>query len=92
MIAIEGIEEVGETLGRGIAGILNIFNPGLVVVGGRLIVGKDYLMLPIKTAVNKMSMHKVTSDTRFLLSRLGRTAAGLGDCLLARAKFLDWTY
>lgn len=92
MIAIEGIEEVGETLGRGIAGILNIFNPGLVVVGGRLIVGKDYLMLPIKTAVNKMSMHKVTSDTRFLLSRLGRTAAGLGDCLLARAKFLDLTY
>jgi len=92
MIAIEGIEEVGETLGRGIAGILNIFNPGLVVVGGRLIVGKDYLMLPIKTAVNKMSLHKVTSDTRFMLSRLGRKAAGLGDCLLARAKFLDLTY
>jgi predicted NBD/HSP70 family sugar kinase len=89
MIAIEGIGKVGETLGRGISGILNIFNPGLVVVGGRLIVGKDYLMLPIKTAVNKMSLHKVTSDTRFMLSRLGRKAAGLGDCLLARAKFLD---
>lgn len=92
MIAIEGLEKVGETLGRGIAGILNIFNPGLVVVGGRLIVGKDYLMLPIKTAVNKMSLYKVTSDTRFILSRLGRKAAGLGDCLLARAKFLDLTY
>jgi len=92
MLAIEGIEQVGETLGRGIAGILNIFNPGLVVVGGRLIVGKDYLMLPIKTAVNKMSLHKVTSDTRFILSRLGRQAAGLGDCLLARAKFLELSY
>ena len=92
MIAIEGLEKVGETLGRSIAGILNIFNPGLVVVGGRLIVGKDYLMLPIKTAVNKMSLYKVTSDTRFILSRLGRKAAGLGDCLLARAKFLDLTY
>ena len=52
VLAIEGVGAVGDTLGRGIAGLINIFNPGLVVIGGRLIVGKDYLMLPIRTAVN----------------------------------------
>ena len=88
MLAIEGVEIIGETLGKGIAGIINIFNPGLVVIGGRLIVGKDYLMLPIKTAVNRYSLSKVSSDTRFMFSELGLKAAGIGDCLLSRSKLL----
>ena len=89
VLAIEGIGAIGETLGRGIAGLINIFNPGLVIIGGRLIVGKDYLMLPIRTAVNKFSLSKVSADTRIRFSRLGRSAAAIGDCLLSRSKYLN---
>ncbi|MBP9998777.1 MAG: ROK family transcriptional regulator, partial [Bacteroidales bacterium] len=64
VLAIECIGQIGETLGRGIAGVLNIFNPGLVIIGGRLIVGGDYLKLPIKTAINRLSMTRVSSDTK----------------------------
>lgn len=88
VLAIESIGEIGETLGRGIAGIINMFNPGLVVVGGRLIVGKDYLMLPIRTAINKLSLSRVSSDTKIKLSTLDRKAAGIGNCLLSRSKLL----
>lgn len=88
VLAIEGIEEVGATLGRGLAGVINIFNPGLVIIGGRLIVGKDYLMLPVKTAVNRFSLTKVSSDTKFKFSKLGNRAAGIGNCLLSRDKLL----
>ena len=88
VLAIEGIEEVGATLGRGLAGVINIFNPGLVIIGGRLIVGKDYLMLPVKTAVNRFSLTKVSSDTKFKFSKLGNKAAGIGNCLLSRDKLL----
>jgi len=88
MLAIEGIGVVGDTLGRGIAGLINIFNPGLVVIGGRLIVGRDYLMLPIKTAVNRLSLSKVSVDTKLRFSRLDRKAASVGDCLLSRGKLL----
>lgn len=89
MLAIEGIEQVGSTLGRGLAGVINIFNPGMVIIGGRLIVGKDYLMLPLKTAVNKYSLSKVSQDTKFRFSTLGRKAASVGDCLLCRKKFIQ---
>ncbi|MCR5759197.1 MAG: ROK family transcriptional regulator [Bacteroidales bacterium] len=89
VLAIEGIGEIGATLGRGIAGLINVFNPGLVVIGGRLIVGRDYLMLPIRTAVNKLSLSKVSADTKIRFSRLGRSAAAIGDCLLSRAKLLE---
>lgn len=88
VLAIECIGQIGETLGRAIAGIINIFNPGTVVIGGRLIVGGDYLMLPIKTAVNRFSMFRVSSDTKIKLSTLGRQATSLGDCLLSRKKLL----
>ena len=88
VLSIDAIGRVGEALGRGIAGLINIFNPGLVVVGGRLIVGGDYLMFPIKTAVKKQSLNKVSSDTVIRFSKLGRKAAGIGDCLIARSKFL----
>lgn len=88
VLAIECIGEIGETLGRGIAGIINIFNPGQVIVGGRLIVGGDYLMLPIRTAINRLSMFRVNSDTKIKLSTMGRKATSLGDCLLARKKLL----
>ena len=89
VLAIEGIGSMGETLGRGIAGLINIFNPGLVIIGGRLIVGRDYLLLPIRTAVNKFSLSKVSTDTKIRFSRLGRSAAAVGDCLLSRSKFLN---
>lgn len=88
VLAIEGIGKIGRTLGRGIAGAINIFNPGLVVIGGRLIVGKEYLLLPIKTEVNKLSLHRVSGDTEIVLSELGRRAASVGDCLLSRSKVI----
>lgn len=88
VLAIEGIGQIGETLGRGIAGLINIFNPGHVIIGGRLIVGKNYLMYPIKTSVNKLSLNRVSSDTMITFSTLGRKAASIGDCLIARSKLL----
>ena len=88
VLAIDCIGKVGDTLGRGIAGVLNVFNPGLVVIGGRLIVGKDYLLLPIKTAVNRLCLSRVSSDTSIVLSKLDRMAASVGDCLLSRDKVL----
>lgn len=88
VLAIDGIGDIGDALGRGIAGIINIFNPGLVIVGGRLIVGGDYLMYPIKTAINKLSLNRVSSDTTIQFSKLGRKAASIGDCLLSRSKLL----
>lgn len=88
VLAIECIGQIGETLGRGISGVINIFNPGLVIIGGRLVVGGDYLKLPIKTAINRLSMTRVSSDTKIKISKLGVKATSYGDCLLARKKLL----
>lgn len=88
VLAIECLEKIGDTIGRAIAGLINIFNPGLLVIGGRLIVGGNYLLFPIRTAINRHSLNRVSEDSRIIMSTLGRKAAAIGDCLLSRAHIL----
>lgn len=88
VLAIEIVEEVGDTLGRGIAGLINIFNPELVVIGGKMAVAGDYLMLPVRSAVKKYAQNFVGKDTSIKFSKLGREAAPIGACMLSRSKLL----
>ncbi|MFB6457467.1 ROK family protein [Chitinophaga sp. Hz27] len=88
VLAIELIAKIGENLGRGIALLINIFNPELVILGGSLAATEDYIRLPIKSAINKYSLSLVNNDTRLKISRLGERAGIIGACLLVRNKVL----
>lgn len=88
VLAIEAVEKVGATLGRALAGFINVFNPGLVVIGGTLADAKDYLLLPIKSAINKHSLTLVNKDTAIKLSKLGKKAGALGACMLSRSELI----
>jgi transcriptional regulator of PTS gene len=89
VLAIELIAQVGESLGRGIALLINLFNPELVVLGGSLATTGDYLRLPIQTAINKYSLSLVSQDTELKLSRLGEQAGIAGACLLVRSRLWE---
>ena len=88
VLAIEVIEEIGRTLGRAIAGLINLFNPELVVIGGKISEAKDYLMLPIKSAVQKHSLNMINKDTTLKFSKLGKKCGPIGACMLSRSKML----
>lgn len=88
VLAIETVEEIGNTLGKAIAGLINIFNPELVVIGGRLAEAEEYLMLPIRSAINKHSLNIVSKDTAVKFSKMGKKAGPIGACMLARASML----
>lgn len=88
MLAIELIEEVGTSLGKHIAGLINLFNPELVIIGGAVACTGDYLLLPIKSTVKKYSLNLVSKDTTIKLSKLGEKAGVIGACMLARSKML----
>ena len=88
VLAIEVIEEIGTVLGRAIAGLINIFNPELIVIGGNVAAAKEYLLLPVKSAIQKHSLNIINSDTTIKLSKLGKKAGPIGSCMLSRSKFL----
>lgn len=89
MLAIELVAEIGEKLGKGIAMLINLFNPELVILGGSISTTGDYIRLPIKSAINKYSLSLVNNDTQLILSRLGEKAGIIGACLLVRNKLLS---
>jgi predicted NBD/HSP70 family sugar kinase len=88
VLAIECIEEIGTTLGRAIAGLINIFNPELVVIGGIVSKAKDYLLLPVKSTIQKHSLNLVSKDTVIKFSKLGEKAGPIGACMLSRSRLL----
>lgn len=88
MLAIEAVQKVGDNLGRGIAGLINLFNPELVIIGGKMAVTGDYLMLPVQTAIKKHAHNLVVKDTTVRITRLGNKAAPTGAALIARSKLL----
>ncbi|AGY52996.1 Xylose repressor [Bacteroidales bacterium CF] len=88
VLAIEIIESVGNELGKAISGLINLFNPELIVLGGTLANAKDYIMLPIKSAINKYSLIRVSKDTNIRLSKLGEKCGIMGACMLARSRTL----
>ncbi|MHA4844144.1 ROK family protein [Flavitalea antarctica] len=84
MLSIELIAQLGERLGKGLAVLINIFNPELVIIGGTLAQTGDLIRLPIKSALNKYSLGLVNNDTKLRMSKLGEKAGVMGGCLTAR--------
>ena len=87
--AIECVEEVGDTLGRAVAGLINVFNPDVVVIGGRLSVTEQYLMPPLLSAVSRLSLNLVSNDTVIKVSRLGNKAGAVGASLLSKHRLIN---
>ena len=88
VLAIEVVEEIGTVLGRALAGLINIFNPELVVIGGEVAKVKEYLLLPVRSAIQKHSLNLVNKDTSIKFSKLGEKAGPIGACMLSRSKLL----
>lgn len=89
VLCIEIVEEIGQKLGKQIAGLINIFNPELVIIGGTLSLTGDYITQPIKTAIRKYSLNLVNKDSVILTSKLKDKAGIVGACMLARSRMFE---
>lgn len=88
-LCIEIVEEIGQKLGKQIAGLINIFNPEMVIIGGTLSLTGDYITQPIKTAVRKYSLNLVNKDSVIVTSKLKDKAGIIGACMLARSRMFE---
>ncbi len=89
LLCIEIVEEIGQKIGKQIAGLINLFNPEMVIIGGSLSLTGDYILQPIKTAVRKYSLNLVNKDSVILSSKLKGRAGIIGACMLARSRMFE---
>ena len=80
--AVRTLEDVGLHLGWGLASIVNLLNPGLVVVGGDMARAGEFLLEPARIGLRRHALDAVAA-TPVLASQLAEQASLTGAVLLA---------
>jgi glucokinase-like ROK family protein len=78
LICRQAIEEVAVNLGVGIADLVNIFNPDLIVLGGAFIQGKDILQSIIEKTIFSNALQPSTDNLKIKFSERSAEACVLG--------------
>ena len=84
------VHGVGEDIGTGIADLVNIFDPGVIILGGEVITRfGDHLIEGINGTVRLRGIHSITQRTGIVTSALEGGAAARGAATLMIEGFLE---
>lgn len=78
LIAQQIVAEAGVHIGTAMAGIINLINPSVIVVGGGVAQMGDLLLEPIRRAVSERSLRPAWREVRVTAAMLGRRSSGMG--------------
>ena len=87
--SIEIIEEAGRYLGAGIAILINLLNPDLIILGGGVPNAAPYLVDSIKSNAMKHSLVQLNRNVKFVTSKLGSRAGALGVAIYLAQDLFD---
>ena len=85
--AIELLSEAGYNIGRGIAILIHLLNPGIVVLSGRGALAGKIWQAPIQQALNEHCIPRLAVNTEIGISTLGYEAELIGSAALVMEKF-----
>lgn len=81
--AAKGVfERVGWALGVGLAGLVNVFNPELIVIGGGLAAAGDLILDTVRETLPRYAMRQIYPDVTVVRSTLGTRTGILGAAAL----------
>jgi glucokinase len=81
--ALDALRILGERLGIGIANVVNLFDPDLVVVGGGVSLAGELLLEPARRTARGFILPGVGTRTEIRIARYGPEAGVRGAALLA---------
>lgn len=87
--AIQLLSNIGTHMGKGIAMLIQLFNPELIILSGKIAEAKQYITLPMQQAINTYCMTQIREKTTIVSSELGGNSRLLGYATTGISKFLD---
>ncbi|MEP6895184.1 MAG: ROK family transcriptional regulator [Chloroflexota bacterium] len=81
--AQEILERAGTSIGIAIAGLINLINPSIVIIGGGVAQVGDIITAPIRQAVRERAMHASEQSVRITTGMLGRRSVLIGAIVQA---------
>ncbi|MDA3893920.1 MAG: ROK family transcriptional regulator [Salinivirgaceae bacterium] len=88
-LSITLINNVSEALGQGIAYLIQILNPEIVVLGGVMAQAGDHLVLPIEHTLYKFCLPKLREDSKIVISPLGNDIGIIGSAIVVLERILE---
>jgi glucokinase-like ROK family protein len=76
--AIAAFAEAGRAMGQGFAGLINIFNPEKIILGGPLSLAGDYLLPAIRDVIPSHTLPEIDQQAEVVLSAFGQDASLIG--------------
>jgi glucokinase-like ROK family protein len=83
LVAQQILAQAGAYLGIAVAGLVNLINPDMVVVGGGVAQIGDLLLEQIRLAVKKRSLPAAAQKVQITTALLGRRSIGIGAIVQA---------
>lgn len=89
-IATQILKEIGKYLGIGIANLVNLFNPEIVIIGGWVEIEAGKILLPvIRSTVKEHALEFPFRSTEIVISKLADEAIVIGAATMVLRKFLQ---
>ncbi len=85
--AVELFTEAGYNIGRGVAILIHLLNPEMVILSGRGSTAGKVLMAPIQQALNEHCIPRLSHSTEIEISTLGYMAELIGAAALVMENF-----
>lgn len=89
LFAIEIINKLGNFLGEALASLVHIFNPEMIIVGGKVALAEEYLINPIQNTLNKYTISHIKKDTEVVTSLLQEKVKLLGSVAMVMNQVFD---
>jgi glucokinase len=81
--AQEVLVVIGERLGHGLVGLVNVFNPEVIVIGGGAVRGGELLLGPARAVIAAHALPGVRDEVRVVPAHYGDEAGMMGAALIA---------
>ncbi len=88
-LALQVIEEGARNLGTAVAGLLNLLNPAVVVLGGDLARLGDLLLDPLRERVHNRTLVSTVAAVKIMVSDLGPRSVAMGAATLVLKAALE---
>jgi glucokinase len=82
------VKETGQYLASGIVGIVNAFNPCLLILGGGVIEGIPRLIDIVEDGIRNKALKAAVENLKIVKAELGDNAGAIGAATLARKKIV----
>jgi glucokinase len=83
VLAREVLALIGERLGHGLVGLVNTFNPEVIVIGGGAARGGELILEPARAVIGAHALPPNRDEVRVVPAHYGAEAGMMGAALMA---------